>query len=108
MIDVATAERDELRQYGVLRFSAGDLCHDLEHHPAVATPTEGLECRDCLREGTRWVALRLCLDCGYLACCDSSPGQHATQHFHDTTHPVIQSAEPGEDWRWCFVHHLTG
>lgn len=108
MIDVATAERDELRQYGALRFSAGDQCHDLDHHPAVAAPSEGLQCADCLREGTRWVALRLCLDCGYLACCDSSPGQHATQHFHETTHPVMQSAEPGEDWRWCFVHHLTG
>ena len=49
-----------------------------------------------------------CLDCGNVGCCDSSPRQHATRHFHETTHPVMQSAEPGEDWRWCYVHHLTG
>ena len=53
------------------------------------------------------MALRQCLECGNVACCDSSPGQHATAHFHETTHPVMESAEPGEDWRWCYVHHLT-
>jgi CPA1 family monovalent cation:H+ antiporter len=42
-----------------------------------------------------------------VACCDSSPRQHATAHFREAQHPVMQSAEPGEDWRWCFVHHLT-
>ena len=57
--------------------------------------------------GTRWVALRLCLACGEVGCCDSSPSRHATAHFHETAHPVMQSAEPGEDWRWCYVHHLT-
>ena len=49
-----------------------------------------------------------CLECGHVGCCDSSPQRHATAHFHETGHPVMQSAEPGEDWRWCFVHHLTG
>ena len=48
-----------------------------------------------------------CLECGTVGCCDSSPGQHATAHFRDSEHPVIQSAEPGEDWRWCYKHHLT-
>ena len=51
--------------------------------------------------------MRKCLVCGNLGCCDSSPGQHASAHFHETGHPVIESAEPGEDWRWCFVHHTT-
>ena len=60
-----------------------------------------------MRDGTSWVALRQCLTCGNLACCDSSPGQHADAHFHETQHPVMQSAEPGEEWRWCYVHHLT-
>lgn len=65
-------------------------------------------CEDCLREGSTWVHLRLCLACGHVGCCDSSPGRHATQHFHDTRHPVMRSYEPGENWRWCFVDRLVG
>ncbi|MEU6710448.1 UBP-type zinc finger domain-containing protein [Nonomuraea sp. NPDC046802] len=68
--------------------------------PAAKTP-EG--CEECLAVGGRWVHLRRCLECGHIGCCDSSPGKHATQHFHTTTHPVIESFEPGESWRWCFV-----
>lgn len=64
--------------------------------------TEG--CQDCLAMGHRdWVHLRLCMTCGRLSCCDSSPGKHATAHFHDTGHPVIRSFQPGETWRWCYV-----
>jgi uncharacterized UBP type Zn finger protein len=61
-------------------------------------------CEDCLRAGGSWVHLRLCLSCGHVGCCDSSPNQHATKHFHATKHPIVQSFEPGESWRWCFVH----
>jgi uncharacterized UBP type Zn finger protein len=60
-------------------------------------------CQECLAEGTRWVHLRLCLDCGHVGCCDSSPRRHATAHFNTTTHPVIRSFQPGENWRWCYV-----
>jgi uncharacterized UBP type Zn finger protein len=49
------------------------------------------------------VHLRLCLICGHVGCCDSSPNKHATQHFHATQHPIIQSFEKGENWRWCYV-----
>lgn len=62
--------------------------------------TEG--CPDCLREGTRWVHLRECLQCGHVGCCDSSPAKHATAHFQSTSHPVMRSFEPGEGWRWCY------
>lgn len=65
-------------------------------------------CEDCLRMGAPWVHLRLCLTCGHVGCCDSSPRRHATAHFHESDHPVIRSAEPGETWRWCFRHELTG
>ncbi len=61
-------------------------------------------CEDCLKIGARWVHLRLCLSCGRVGCCDSSPNRHATKHFHGTKHPIVQSFEPGEDWRWCYVH----
>ncbi len=60
-------------------------------------------CEECLKAGTRWVHLRLCLTCGHVGCCDSSPGRHATRHFHATEHPVIASYEPGERWAWCYV-----
>jgi uncharacterized UBP type Zn finger protein len=53
--------------------------------------------------GQRWVHLRLCLECGHVGCCDSSPNRHATAHFHSTAHPVIRSFEPGEDWIFCYV-----
>jgi uncharacterized UBP type Zn finger protein len=71
--------------------------------PTARTP-EG--CQECLAEGFRWVHLRLCLTCGHVGCCDSSPGRHATEHHRETGHPVIRSFEPGEDWRWCFSDEL--
>jgi thioredoxin reductase (NADPH) len=61
-------------------------------------------CKECLEDGDSWVHLRLCLTCGHVGCCDDSPNRHATGHFHATTHPVIKSFEPGEEWAWCFVH----
>ena len=62
-----------------------------------------MECKECVKSGDRWVALRMCLTCGNVGCCDSSKGKHATQHFHETQHAVMQSIEPGQDWRWCYV-----
>ena len=65
-------------------------------------------CEDCLKEGTRWVELRECQACGHVGCCDSSPGRHATKHFHETHHPVMRSVMPGDHWTWCYVHKLAG
>ena len=66
------------------------------------TPS-GEGCKECLESGSEWVELRLCLSCGHVGCCDSSPNQHATKHFHATRHPTIKSFEPGEQWGWCYV-----
>jgi uncharacterized UBP type Zn finger protein len=63
--------------------------------------TEG--CEDCLRIGSGWVHLRLCLSCGHVGCCDSSPNRHARAHFREEGHPIVRSFEPGETWRWCFA-----
>jgi monovalent cation/hydrogen antiporter len=105
MLDVASEERQQIRISASGR-RTGETCADLDARPAIQT-VEDPACQRCLEEGLHWVALRQCLTCGNIGCCDSSTGQHATAHFHDTTHPVMQSAEPGEDWRWCYVHHLT-
>jgi uncharacterized UBP type Zn finger protein len=68
---------------------------------SVHRPARG--CVDCLAIGGSWVHLRICLNCGHVGCCDSSPNKHATQHFRATRHPVITSAEEGETWAWCYV-----
>jgi uncharacterized UBP type Zn finger protein len=61
-------------------------------------------CAACMALGEHgWVHLRMCLTCGYVGCCDSSPHRHATAHYRHADHPVIRSLEPGEDWRWCYV-----
>jgi uncharacterized UBP type Zn finger protein len=60
-------------------------------------------CEDCVKIGDSWVHLRLCLECGHVACCDSSKNKHATKHFHRTKHPLVRSLEPGEAWVWCYV-----
>jgi uncharacterized UBP type Zn finger protein len=66
----------------------------------------GSGCKECLETGDTWVHLRLCLECGHVGCCDSSKNKHATRHFQATHHPVMQSFERGEDWRWCYVDEM--
>ena len=63
----------------------------------TAVPS-GNGCVECLQAGDWWLHLRRCAECGHIGCCDNSPGQHATAHYHTKAHPVIQSFEPGEDW----------
>lgn len=77
------------------------VCTHLDGSPNEAPVADG--CVECLQIGQRWVHLRRCLACGHVGCCDNSIGKHATGHFHETTHPLIQSFEPGEDWLWCYV-----
>lgn len=67
----------------------------------VAPKTRG--CEECLAIGDPWVHLRLCLTCGHVGCCDSSKNRHATKHFRSVGHPIVQSMEPGESWRWCYA-----
>ena len=64
-------------------------------------------CEECLRFGDTWVHLRLCLTCGHVGCCDSSKNRHATKHFWSTQHAIVQSLEPGESWRWCYVDEIA-
>ena len=81
-------------------------CTHLDTVEFVAAPGEVAGCEECLAAGTTWVHLRMCQQCGHIGCCDNSPGRHATAHFDSTGHPIIRSAEPGEDWSWCYVDEL--
>jgi hypothetical protein len=36
-----------------------------------------------------------------------SPNRHARAHARETTHPIIRSLEPGEEWCWCFVDDVA-
>ncbi|ANS79201.1 Na+/H+ antiporter [Serinicoccus hydrothermalis] len=103
MIDSSASAREDIRATGS---DAHLQCPELRAYPVGPAP-EDPRCEICEQEGREVVALRQCLECGNVACCDSSTGQHATAHFHETGHPVIRSAEPGESWRWCYVHHLA-
>ncbi len=80
-------------------------CEHLRPVPPVLPRSVG--CEECLRQGTSWVHLRVCTDCGSVGCCDSSPGQHARAHTGATKHPVIASLEPGESWAYCFPDRTT-
>lgn len=78
------------------------------HLPTIAevTPSSTRGCEDCLAEGSRWVHLRECLQCGKVACCDDSPRKHATAHFYASSHPIVRSMEPHEEWAWCYSDSL--
>ena len=83
-----------------------DTCSHLDTVQEV-TPS-GNGCEECLRDDTRWVKLRICMRCGHVGCCDSSPGRHATGHWHEhDDHPLMRSFEPGEDWWWCYPEEMT-
>ena len=63
-------------------------------------------CEECLATGSWWVHLRMCMTCGHVGCCDSSPNRHASKHAAAADHPVMRSLEPGEDWIWCAVDQI--
>ena len=80
---------------------------DCTHIDEIADVTPSSDgCEDCLRVGDRWVHLRMCMTCGHIGCCDSSPNRHATAHWKETDHPIVRSYEPGEDWWWCYTDQV--
>jgi uncharacterized UBP type Zn finger protein len=78
-------------------------CTHIDSVAYFEPPAEIEGCEECLKLGMSWVHLRMCQECGHIGCCDNSEGKHATAHFHEAGHPLIRSAEPGEDWSWCYV-----
>ncbi len=80
---------------------AEGACSHIRGITTVKSP-QRRECEDCVKNGSSWVHLRTCQQCGGTHCCDDSPGRHATKHARASKHPVIASAEPGERWLYCY------
>jgi hypothetical protein len=83
------------------------VCTHLDQIAVRELPPSVDGCEDCLRTGGKWLHLRICLTCGHVACCDDSPNRHASAHAHTTSHPIIRSLEPGENWNWCYVDEVA-
>ncbi len=79
-------------------------CSHIAHVRAVRP--SGAGCNDCVRLGDTWQQLRMCMECGYVGCCDASANKHAVKHFRATGHPIARSVEPGEEWAWCYIDKL--
>jgi uncharacterized UBP type Zn finger protein len=82
-------------------------CTHLDHVLVTQLPEEVDGCEECLAMGSPWLHLRICLECGHVGCCDDSPNRHATAHANGTSHPIIRSLEPGEEWSWCYVDEVV-
>lgn len=82
-------------------------CNHLDRVLVTALPAQIAGCEECLATGSRWVHLRMCLTCGKIGCCDSSPNRHARKHAAADGHPLVRSAEPGEDWSYCFLDDIA-
>ncbi|MEU4875246.1 UBP-type zinc finger domain-containing protein [Streptomyces sp. NPDC021608] len=83
----------------------GRACAHIESPEPEHAPLSDV-CRQCVALGHDWVALRACLSCGHVGCCDSSRHGHATAHFEASGHPLMRSVEDGDEWAWCFVDEV--
>jgi uncharacterized UBP type Zn finger protein len=82
-------------------------CTHLDHIRVTQLPESVAGCEDCLLTGDPWLHLRICLECGHVGCCDSSPNRHASAHSRSSGHPIVHSLEPGETWSWCFLDEVA-
>lgn len=67
----------------------------------VVEPTTDV-CPQCVAAGDIWPALRQCLICGFVGCCDTSKNKHMKQHYQETGHPLFRSIRLDESWIWCY------
>jgi hypothetical protein len=83
------------------------ICSHTDAIELTELPAAIAGCQDCLAIGGTWVHLRMCQTCGRIGCCDSSPNRHASAHSRGARHPIARSAEPGEDWSWCYIDEVA-
>ena len=110
------AVRDWLKANGLAARADADALHGGVYLKAMVQKYEGINptvppsgtgCVECLAADSWWFHLRRCAECGHIGCCDQSPGQHATKHFHASGHPVIASFEPDEHWFYNYKTQAT-
>ena len=82
-------------------------CTHLDQVHVTQLPESVDGCQECLASGGKWLHLRICLGCGHVGCCDDSPNRHATAHANETSHAIIRSLEPGEEWSWCYLDQVA-
>jgi hypothetical protein len=68
----------------------------------VTEPTTDV-CEQCVASGDVWPALRMCLICGFVGCCDTSKHRHMAKHYEETGHPIFRSIRNEERWVWCYA-----
>lgn len=75
---------------------------DCAHLADVAVVrADAVICDECEPDAI-WPALRLCLMCGHVGCCDTSDNKHAKGHWERTGHALIRSLRMDEAWSWCY------
>lgn len=96
---------DQSRALDAATFSANGSAPHCEHlDDLVPVMAQSSHCQACPAEDDRVATLLICLTCGWVACSDDSPGQHAKAHYAETDHPIVVPVAPGPAWRWCYVH----
>ena len=98
----ASAVRREVTQRATMRLVTRQESACAPKGRAFEVTPESWGCQECIKQGTEWVHLRICMVCGHVGCCDSSPHKHARAHWHESQHAVMRSMEPGEEWGWCY------
>jgi hypothetical protein len=68
---------------------------------AVTAPSTDV-CQQCVESGDIWPALRMCLVCGFVGCCDTSKNTHMKAHYVETGHCIFRSVRMEEGWGWCY------
>jgi hypothetical protein len=56
------------------------VCSHLDTIEFTAVPDPVVGCEECLKIGSTWVHLRMCMECGKIGCCDDSLNRHASTH----------------------------
>ena len=90
---------------GLRRFFTGTFAKKACGHLELINDVEPSSnvCDQCVELGETWPALRMCLICGHVGCCQDAKYQHALRHYEETGHPLIKPYLEGSmDWIWCF------
>lgn len=108
-VEAVSAHRSEHRLGREVQSQIADLAGSCAHLRDAVAPQSApaTTCEPCAEKGLDWVQLRWCLTCGYVGCCDDSPGEHATGHYRDSGHPVMASIEADATWAYCYVDEVT-